>query len=111
MFGTGRLDCVEPSTGQQPLMQRASAMDWPKRCWRDSRLQHGHTPDGSRRKATLSLDAGEKLALIEAWSSGEMDFTLHDFGVSEDGNSTHIRFTTFEDLMAAIDGCYGQFMR
>jgi hypothetical protein len=74
-------------------------------------LQQGRVPDGSRRKATLSLEAGEKVALIETWSSGEMDFTMHDFSVSEDGTSTHIRFATFEDLTAAIDRCYAQFMR
>ena len=83
-----------------------------QRAQRDSvrlTLQQGHVPDGSRRKATLSLETGQKVTLIEAWSSGEMDFTLHDFSLGDEGHSTHIRFTSFEEMEEAIERCYAQF--
>jgi hypothetical protein len=72
-------------------------------------LRTGHVPDGSRRKATLGLQRGDRLALIEAWSSGEMDFTLHDFSVGEEGQTKHSQCTTFEDFDAAVDTCYMEF--
>lgn len=74
-------------------------------------LQQGHVPDGSRRKATLGLESADKLALVEAWSSGEMDFTMHDFSVSEEGHTTHMKFSTFDEFSKALDACYEKFTK
>ena len=74
-------------------------------------LRTGQVPDGSRRKATLGLQRGDRVALLEAWSSGEMDFTLHDFSVGDEGQTKHSQCTTFEDFEVALDTCYTEFQR
>lgn len=83
-----------------------------KRAQRDAvqlTLRTGHVPDGSRRKATIGLQRGDRVALVEAWSSGEMDFTLHDFSLGDEGRTTHSQCATFEDFEAALDAYYTKF--
>lgn len=72
-------------------------------------LRTGHVPDGSRRKATVGFERGDRVALVEAWSSGEMDFTLHDFSIGDEGRTKHSQCATFEDFQAVLDACYMEF--
>jgi hypothetical protein len=46
---------------------------------------------------------------VEAWSSGEMDFTLHDFSTGDKGQTMHSNCTTFDDFEAALDTYYVEF--
>jgi hypothetical protein len=69
-------------------------------------LQQGHSLDRLTRKVILSMDAGEIVALVEAWPSGEMVFTLHDFSRSQQGHIEHICFGSFHELLTKIEACY-----
>ncbi len=74
------------------------------------RLQAKQVLNANNDIAGISLEAGQRVALIQIWSSGELDFILHDFEKSKMGKLSTFRFTTPESLVEIVTNCCEQFM-
>jgi hypothetical protein len=60
-------------------------------------------------KCVLELGSRDKVALLEIWSTGEIDYTEHDILRQRRGSVRTFKVRSQAEFSLAIEGCYRQF--